>query len=582
MNKYYIGLSSTFHDPALAIVDKNGNILFAEACERHFQNKRAIGCPTDSVVWIKNIISDYCDLDAEFTIANTWSKKFFNSLNKIYNIGLLKKHPSNFKLNIYNRLFKMMLPFEDMRWVITNQFLSNIQTGKTLERNLRHYFNIHKIQFKSYDHHYTHAVYACSASNFDNALCVVIDGGGEQGSISVYEYNNKYIKLLSTHKGPESLGYYYMLLTKIVGYDPIKGEEWKVMGLAPYGKFNKKIYELFSAIFKVNGCVIQYNCKIKKYYEIREYLLSLTEKRNGSFLKDIAFTGQLYYENIVTELLNNIYIKYNNPNLILTGGCALNSAYNGKILQKTGYKQLFIPSSPGDDGNAIGAALSSFIEENSFKKLKKQNILSPYIGSNISQNDLDHFVKYSRLKHEKLPFNRLCAKTAKYISEGKIIGWMQGKAEFGPRALGNRSILADPRNPNAKNEINKKVKFREEYRPFAPSILHQYANQYFIEYQESPYMERTLQYKLEVVHKIPAVVHIDNSGRLQTVKKEWNERYYTLLKEFYKITGIPVLLNTSFNVMGKPIIHSINDALSVFMTTGLDLLVIEDYIFYKS
>jgi carbamoyltransferase len=190
-------------------------------------------------------------------------------------------------------------------------------------------------------------------------------------------------------------------------------------------------------------------------------------------------------------------------------------------------------------------------------------------------------VKFSGFKKlEYLP-RRIHEQTAQLLAQGQIIGWIQGRAEFGPRALGNRSIVADPRPRDMKDKINRRVKFREEFRPFAPSILDENGAEYFVNYQTSPYMERTLLFRPEVRKKVPAVVHVDNSGRLQSLKRSWNPRYYDLVFSFYKLTGIPLILNTSFNIMGKPIIHSVEDALGVFLTTGLDALVIDDYLIQK-
>ncbi|MHC5824163.1 MAG: carbamoyltransferase C-terminal domain-containing protein, partial [Nostoc sp.] len=237
-------------------------------------------------------------------------------------------------------------------------------------------------------------------------------------------------------------------------------------------------------------------------------------------------------------------------------------------------------SAPADDGNAIGAALLAYQEDHPHK-LSKTVWQSPYLGSTISKKSLDNMLRFSRIPHIRNLPGTIHLEAARLLSEGKLLGWVQGRAEFGPRALGNRSILADPRSPNMKNIINERVKFREEYRPFAPSILHEFGDKYFENYQESPYMERTLSWHPEVKEQVPAVVHANGTGRLQTVKQEWNEKFYNLIYAFYEITGVPILLNTSLNVMGKPIIHSLEDALSIFYTAGLDALIIEDYLIEK-
>jgi carbamoyltransferase len=296
---------------------------------------------------------------------------------------------------------------------------------------------------------------------------------------------------------------------------------------------------------------------------------------------DLAYAGQYIFEEVLFELLNNLYDQNLSRNLVLAGGCMLNSSANGKVLDNTRFDDLYVFSAPADDGNAVGAALLAYYEDHPYQKKKPGQIQLPYLGSRMSQQTLRHVQQFGRIaNHQSLP-GQVHRKAAELLAEGKIIAWVQGRAEFGPRALGNRSILADPRSPAVKERVNGEIKFREEFRPFAPSILHEFGSQYFEHYQESPYMERTLKFKSDVLDKVPGVVHVDNTGRLQTVKREWNERYYDLIKTFHELTGVPLVLNTSFNVMGKPIVHSVEDALAVFFTSGLDALIIEDEVFEK-
>jgi carbamoyltransferase len=297
---------------------------------------------------------------------------------------------------------------------------------------------------------------------------------------------------------------------------------------------------------------------------------------------DIAYAGQQVFSEVYFEFLNNLCKLGISENLIIGGGCALNSSANGRILEQTNFNGLHVFSAPGDDGNALGAAWLAFYEDYPGAKKEKAPVLqSPYLGSEMSKGTLDKMQNFGPAKQTRLEFAEVCRRTAAILAEGKLVGWVQGRAEFGPRALGNRSILADARYPDMKDKINTRVKFREAFRPFAPSILNECGPEYFIDYQESPYMERTLRFREEVISQVPAVVHEDGTGRLQTVKLEWNERFYLLIQEFYGLTGVPLLLNTSFNVMGKPIIHTVEDALSVFYTSGLDALVIGNIMIEK-
>jgi carbamoyltransferase len=239
-----------------------------------------------------------------------------------------------------------------------------------------------------------------------------------------------------------------------------------------------------------------------------------------------------------------------------------------------------VPSAPADDGNAIGAALLAWQEDHDAAPAPPRG--NPYLGSRARLDALGRAQQLGGLRNVAMPDVPVHQSVAEMLAAGRVVGWFQGRAEFGPRALGNRSILADPRDPDVKERLNATVKFREEFRPFAPSILDEHGPQWFERYQGSRYMDRTLRFRKEQAPKVPGVVHADGTGRVQTVKREWNERFYDLIAAFHERTGVPLLLNTSFNVMGKPIVHSVEDALAVFFTSGLDVLVIEDTIFVKT
>jgi carbamoyltransferase len=283
---------------------------------------------------------------------------------------------------------------------------------------------------------------------------------------------------------------------------------------------------------------------------------------------------------VMNALLKNFHAMGISENLVLVGGCALNSSHNGQIVGQTGFTQLHVPSAPADDGNALGAALLAYFKDHPDAK-PAPSVRSPYIGSTISKRTLGNLVKFGRITGMRYLPGTVHENAAQLLAEGKLVAWIQGRAEFGPRALGNRSILADPRQIGVKDRINSMVKFREEFRPFAPSILHEFGQEYFEDYQVSAYMERALVIKENAGTKVPGILHVDRTARLQSVRREWNERFYDLIRAFYDRTGIPMLLNTSLNVMGKPIVHSIEDALGLFYTTGLDALVLEDYLIEK-
>ncbi|MBV1857486.1 MAG: hypothetical protein KUG77_03675 [Nannocystaceae bacterium] len=295
---------------------------------------------------------------------------------------------------------------------------------------------------------------------------------------------------------------------------------------------------------------------------------------------DLAHTGQVVFGELLTALLTNALGHCPSPRLALAGGCALNSAWNGRITVDSPIEALHVPCAPGDDGNALGAALLAFHEDHRDVPVSS-SAATPYLGSRLSQERIRQVVEYGGLGAEALCDAEMLPRVASMLADGKLVGWAQGRAEFGPRALGHRSILADPRDPGMKDRINGEVKFREGFRPFAPSILPEHGQAYFEDYQASPYMDRALRVRPEMRDRIPAVVHEDGTARLQTVNEEWAPRYARLLREFHRLTDVPILLNTSFNVMGKPIVHTVEDALAVFHTTGLDALVLEDTLIIK-
>lgn len=575
MNRYYIGLGSSCHDPAIAIVDYNGQIVFAEALERYLQNKRAWGAQPDDLYQIVQLVESYCDPNAEFIVANSWSLTNWQAYLKllfVLELGGTK--------NLLRRSF-VSYAKEASNWLTLMHLAGLLKAGRNFAYQMRCMFNNNHIVFKRYQHHLTHAANACYSSPFTDAACIVVDGDGERGSISSYSYKNGMIKTMQESVGSASLGTFYAMVTLLCGFDSHKGEEWKVMGLAPYGKVDPELYEQMRSLLEVKDCCL----KQPSRYNYNKLLSSIIKRAlayKASYWEavDIACTGQKVFADIMEELLNNFYKLNISDNLVLTGGCALNSSLNGMILEKTPFKAVYVPSAPGDDGNAVGAALLAYYKDHPHK-FSQTVWQSPYLGSTISKKSLDNMLRFSQIEKLRHLPGTVHLEAARLLSEGKLIGWVQGRAEFGPRALGNRSILADPRSPNMKNIINERVKFREEYRPFAPSILHEFGDKYFENYQESPYMERTLRWRLEVQEQVPAVVHANSTGRLQTVKQEWNEKFYNLIYAFYEITGVPIILNTSLNVMGKPIIHSLEDALSTFYTVGLDALIIEDYLIEK-
>jgi carbamoyltransferase len=380
-----------------------------------------------------------------------------------------------------------------------------------------------------------------------------------------------------------SLGALYSFLTEICGFDSWRGEEWKLMGLASYGTPREDYERMLRALIAVDGVdmVMPQRSQAASLAGFAQ-LLAIKRRPDQRALEyaDLARTMQKVFSDVMLEVLRHLRERFPADNLVYSGGCALNSAFNGDIVQHTGFREVYVPSAPADNGNAIGAALMAFVRDGR-QPVAPRPGASPYTGSSVTGRGLSRLLEFSGLDIKTLDEDALCSTVAARLAAGDIVGWMQGRAEFGPRALGNRSILADPRSPTVKERINALVKFREEFRPFAPSILAEHGAAYFEDFQLSPYMERTLRFRDEVVDRVPGVVHVDQTGRLQTVTAEENPRYHRLISRFHDLTGVPIVLNTSFNVMGKPIAHSVEDAISVFYTSGIDLLVIENHVIAK-
>ncbi len=573
--KIYFGFSNSVHDPAIAIINQEGSLLFAEGLERRLKNKRAWNASTDSIGVIEPLLKEY-GKNKQIIAATTWSQSSMRLVPIL--TKLLKLQQRYYKVFSDNkeqlgRIYENQL-FQQSMYRVPNH-LNNLLLN--LEFRLLEMGNPSPIKI-SYNHHLCHAATACYSSDFKEALCLVFDGLGESGSLAAYHYKNNAIQLLkkSGKLNMASIGLFYQSVCKACLFDPLSGEEWKVMGLASYGKLSQEYYNLLRPMLYVKGGILY---RSKDYYHRLSQLLQLSfDFTNAMDAKDLAFTAQFITEELTKEILTQLHAEFEINQLVLTGGCALNSSSNGEILNKTSFKKLFIPMAPGDDGNAIGAAALAWQNDHKNKKLSITG--APYLGSVIKEQDVKRFIQFSGIRtHTCNSQFELTDKVADALVEGKIIGWIQGRAEFGPRSLGNRSIIADCRNKSIKQRLNERVKFREEFRPFAPSILHEKGEEYFNNYSYTPYMEKTLLFKN--LTDTPGVVHEDNTGRLQSVTAENNPLFYKLLFSYYQKTNIPIILNTSFNVMGRPIIHDMEDAFGVFMGSGLDMLVVGNTIFNK-
>ena len=580
--RMYLGLSCSQHDPAIALVDGDGCVVFAESTERHLQDKRAWHTPPLRLNRAATLLNQWITKpNTTIVAASSWSARRFAATTRNTSITI-DNYPTTLDLERASpaTIFRMMqsisptwlLPAAPVMaslarhpWFVpAAPVMASLAQHRALDRNVDSIFHS-----RSYDHHTCHAWYAYLTSSFDDATCVVADGMGEGGAFSVFEARDGTLecRLDSTSAATFSLGAFYTRICWMCGFDPNKGEEWKVMGLAPYGEADRDV------VARIIRCIdIKAGTISGHLYTAMKPLTHL--KRDA-----LAATGQRAFEEILFSYLRSVAEFTDSENLVLSGGCALNSAANGKIVQNTPFKALHVPSAPADDGNAVGAALLAFRQDHPGQAI--QRCTSPYLGSTLDSAALQRAIALGGLRPVDLGRNTISSFVAEQIAAGKIVGWAVGRAEFGPRALGNRSILADPRDASMKDRINARVKFREGFRPFAPSILHAHGERFFEDYQDTPYMERALRFREEVQHLVPAVVHVDGTGRLQSVHRALNPAYSDLIEEFYRITNVPILLNTSFNIMGKPIVHSVEDVIAVFFTSGLDVVVIDDRIFVK-
>jgi carbamoyltransferase len=582
MTRYYVGLAATFHDPALAIVDETGKPLFAEATERKLQNKRAYNAAPDNMLTLDDILPRFCERGADIVAAVTWSDHFHTRLM----ISGLGQAAEPDRLPAHKGL---AWPLPDPEAFLVAMRCSIGQAGLNLAITdaIEGRFSLRR-----FDHHLCHAALAAFGCPFDECVVAVVDGFGERTSTSFYLYDGKGLQPIDTGpddpygsiEGLASLGEFYGRLCALCGFDSLRGEEWKVMGLAPYGRFDPDLEALLAPMLQVEGLTLRRRCSEDA---LRANLGRLKARRrpDGSsplLAADLAATGQALFERRMFELLGNLHDNGLSENLALVGGCALNSTCNGRILANTGFKRLHVPSAPGDDGTALGAALLACRLDRPEGFAVGRRPISPYLGSEVSASGLERLIAFGGLPIERFKSEALHRRVAELLAAGQIVAWMRGRAEYGPRALGNRSILADPRDAAIKDRINERIKFREEFRPFAPAILDEHGPDYFEDYQASPYMERTLLFRPEVRRRVPAVVHVDGSGRLQSVRRDLNPDFHALLSAFFDLTGVPILLNTSLNVMGKPIVDSVEDALGVFFLSGVDALVIGDRLIRKT
>ena len=449
-----------------------------------------------------------------------------------------------------------------------------------------------------YRHHLCHVASSYYPSGFKDALCLSIDGVGEYETGLIASGKSGNIKILNNENVyPHSLGLLYSAITHYLGWKH-HCDEGIIMGLAPYGNSldkvpgqkNKSYRSIFKKILtKEKDFKYKVNLEYVNYYSERnkwvtdKFIKIFGPKRKWSdplskHHKNIAAALQDQLEHVVLNQLKVARKKFKLSKLCLSGGVALNCSLNGKIAKSKIFKEIFVQPASGDDGCTYGASLLAYAK--SKKKFMPKKMHNFYKGSIFTNNQIKKEILKSNVKYE-CPKN-LYKNVSNHLEKGKIVAWFQGGSEFGPRALGNRSILCRPYPNEMKDHLNTRVKFREEFRPYAPSVLNEYRDEFFHINQDSPHMLMACKIKKDKRKIIPAIVHVDGTCRVQTVKKDINKKFYNLINEFYKITGVPVLLNTSFNVKGQPIVNTPLEAIETFKSTNIDVLAIGDFVLSKN
>lgn len=437
-------------------------------------------------------------------------------------------------------------------------------------------------------HHMAHMAGTFYASPYDSAALLSLDGSGEWATSYLGHGKNLELSLISESFFPMSLGSFYEAVTEFCGFRP-NYDEGKTMGLAPMG--NPATYhDVVDRMVEIgdSGSInidlsffnYQYLTHTRcndKFYNYFGMPRQKGEAFNNNHL-DTAAAFQRVLEEKVLQLCDILHAKTREKFLVISGGVSLNSVMNGRILRESKFDDLYVMPAAGDNGTAIGAGY--YVYNHTLQQPRQHIHDSPYLGTEYSNTNIQKILEECKLKMEY--HEDICGVTAGYLQEGEIIGWFQGRMEIGPRALGNRSILANPAFDNMKDKINLEVKHREAYRPFAPATPLEHVKEYFEMDKEDPFMLKVCYVRPEKRSVIPAVVHVDGSARLQTVRRELNPRFHELLTKFGRLTGVPVLLNTSFNIMGEPIVESPMDAIRCFFSTGLDKLVLGNYLITKS
>jgi len=568
---YILGISSYSHESSCALI-KDGKVRVVLEEERFNREKHTWKFPQNAI--LKCLAQEGITFDDIEKVTFFWVP-LREVLGNIYHV--IKFFPKSLNL------------LKVQSCGVELSFFERIKSKQMIGHYLKKCFglkNVPKIEFV--EHHLAHAASAFFISPFKEAAILTIDGRGESTSTMMSIGKDNEIEKLKEIKVPNSLGHLYAAVTDYLGFRSFF-DEWKVMGMSAYGKdtYVKKFEDIVhledNGEYRLNLEYFGFHVKGQDAWLSDLFVEEFGPRRNydddyDQRHFDIAFALQNIVEKAGVHLAKYIHEKTNLPNLCMTGGVVLNCLMNKRIVEETGFENFFFQPIANDTGTSLGSALYYY---HSVLNKKRDYIFdSAYLGNEFKNDEIERVLKKAQVNYKKC--DNIAKETAQYIAEGKIVGWFQGRMEAGPRALGNRSITVSPIDTNMKEKLNSRVKKREFYRPFAPSVLEEKVEDYFVmpKRQLSPYMILIGDVREDKKHIIPAVTHNDGTARVHTVNKQINPKYWDLISEFEKITGVPVLLNTSFNE-NEPIVCTPEDALNCFLRTEFDCLAIGDYLVTK-
>lgn len=568
---YILGISAYYHDSAAALI-KDGRVVAAVEEERLSRIKHDNGFPTKAI--------EYC-LAQESV-----------SINDVDYVVFYEKPFLKFERILMTSFGTFPSSYRFFREAMLNMLKEKLWVKEIIQRKLKYQKEVLFVE-----HHLSHAASTFFCSPFQEAAILTVDGVGEWTTTALGIGKDIEIKLLKEIRFPHSLGLLYSTFTAFLGFEVNEGE-YKVMGMAPYGepRYLDKVYKLIRVADDGSFWLDM------QYFS---YHYSPDQTFNGDFVKlfgeprgkstsggdavdkhyaDIAASIQKALEETLLKMVRYLYKETGLKKLCLAGGVALNSVANGRLLRESEFDDIFIQPAAGDSGGAIGAAL--YVYHSLLGKKRQFTMEHAYLGPEFRQAEIETFLKDNHIPFQSFGEEELLETAAEALSQGKVLGWFQGRTEWGPRALGDRSILADPRREEMKNIVNSKIKFRELFRPFAPSVLVEKAEDFFeLPKAERHFPARFMLYvtpvKEEKRKQVPAITHVDGSARPQIVFKEQNPLYYGLIERFASLTGVPLLLNTSFNLKGEPIVCTPQDAFNTFTRSGLDLLVLGNCLIKK-